>query len=76
VAVTTKSGGTVYVHERGCLRSWKKEHGERGVAAPILDRRRELTCAQCGRPGGAVWAYQGRKVRLHSYCEDAWLGAH
>jgi hypothetical protein len=23
-----------------------------------------------------VWAYQSHKVRLHSYCEDAWLGAH
>jgi hypothetical protein len=27
VAVTAKNGETVYVHERGCLRFWKKDHG-------------------------------------------------
>jgi hypothetical protein len=28
VAVKAKNGRTVYVHERGCLRFWKKEHGD------------------------------------------------
>jgi Protein of unknown function (DUF3631) len=26
-AVTAKNGGTVYVHERGCLKFWKRDHG-------------------------------------------------
>jgi len=40
-----------------------------------LDRRNEPPCAQCGRPGGAEWDYDGSKVWLHSYCERAWLDA-
>ena len=28
VAVRAKNGSTVYVHERGCLRFWKKDHGD------------------------------------------------
>lgn len=28
VAVTTKDGTIVYVHEHGCLRFWKKENGD------------------------------------------------
>jgi putative DNA primase/helicase len=27
VAVTARNGETVYVHERGCLRFWEKDHG-------------------------------------------------
>jgi hypothetical protein len=69
VAVTTRNGRTVYVHEHGCLRFWKKEH------APILDRRNEPPCDHCGLPGGAEWDYADNKVRLHPHCEDAWLDA-
>jgi hypothetical protein len=69
VAVTAKNGRTVYVHERGCLRSWKKEHGD---GADGLDRHGEL-CDHCGQPGGIEWDYENRKVWLHSHCEQAWL---
>ena len=78
MAVTAKNGGTVYVHERGCLRFWKKEHGERGDAGdaltvtPSLDRRKP-PCDHCGLLGGTEWDYAGNKVRLHPRCEDAWL---
>lgn len=81
VAVTTRNGETVYVHEHGCLRFWKKEHGEHGGAGdalnipPSLDRRNEPPCDHCGLPGGAEWDYDGNKVRLHPHCEDAWLDA-
>jgi hypothetical protein len=27
VAVTARNGETVYVHERGCLKFWKRDHG-------------------------------------------------
>jgi hypothetical protein len=41
-----------------------------------LDRRHELLCAQCGRPGGTEWKYDGVKVRLHSYCEQPWIESY
>jgi hypothetical protein len=41
-----------------------------------LDRRHELACAQCGRPGGTEWKYDGVKVRLHSYCEQPWIESY
>jgi hypothetical protein len=42
---------------------------------PILDRRGEPLCHQCGRPGGTIWDYDDQKVRLHSHCESAWIDA-
>jgi hypothetical protein len=37
VAVTAKNGRTVYVHERGCLRFWKKDHGDAPALGDSLD---------------------------------------
>jgi hypothetical protein len=34
---------------------------------PILDRRNEPPCAQCGRPGGTDCAYDGITTRLHAH---------
>ena len=78
VAVRAKDGRTVYVHERGCLRFWKKEHGDvaddYSTILPCLDRRGGL-CEHCGQPGGIEWDYESHKVWLHSRCERAWLDA-
>jgi hypothetical protein len=33
-------------------------------------------CAQCGRPGGKEWNYDGMEVRRHEQCERPWIDAH
>ena len=46
----------------------------------FLDQRDEphghRFCAQCGKPGGTEWKYDGVKVRLHSYCEQPWIESY
>ena len=55
--------------ERTFARIWIRTHRPEVVSS---GRR----CAQCGEPGGSLCAYSDAQVRLHQYCERAWIDAY